>query len=111
MSQLESGFLTLWKAMAKDLPEPIREYRFAPPRRWRFDFAFPQQLLGIEIHGGQWSGGRHNRGAGLQSDCEKQRAAIKAGWRILPYTTSDMNERPVQVIEEVMEVLFGHEIK
>ena len=28
---------------ATGLPEAIREYRFAPPRRWRFDYAWPAQ--------------------------------------------------------------------
>lgn len=26
---------------AEGMPEPMREYRFAPPRRFRFDFAWP----------------------------------------------------------------------
>jgi hypothetical protein len=37
---------------AAGLPEPIREYRFAPSRRWRFDFAWPAAMLAVEVEGG-----------------------------------------------------------
>lgn len=68
---------------------PAREYRFAPPRRWRFDFAFDADChrIGIEIHGGVWSGGRHTRGAGFTADCEKYSEAAVRKWRILHFTT------------------------
>lgn len=29
-----------------------REYRFAPKRLWRFDFAWPELALALEIEGG-----------------------------------------------------------
>ena len=64
-----------------------REYVFAPPRRWRFDFAIPDRMVAIEVEGGTWSGGRHVRGAGYRRDIEKYNAAQALGWRVLRLTT------------------------
>ncbi|CAJ0784694.1 hypothetical protein [Ralstonia chuxiongensis] len=73
-------------ARASKLPVPVREYRFDPERRWRFDFAWPDQMLAVEIEGGTHSGSRHTRGAGFAADCEKYNAAVLAGWRLLRFT-------------------------
>jgi hypothetical protein len=73
---------------AAGLPAPIREHRFAPPRRWRFDLAWPSLRLALEIEGGTWTGGRHVRGKGYEDDCEKYNAAALAGWIVLRVTTA-----------------------
>jgi len=67
-------------------PIPVREHRFAPPRRWLFDWAFPLQKLAIEQEGGAWTGGRHTRGKGYVADMAKYNAATIAGWRVLRFT-------------------------
>lgn len=67
---------------------PEREYVFAAPRKWRFDFAFPDRKLAIEIEGGIWNAGAHVRGGHFESDCAKYNAAIKLGWRVLRYSTA-----------------------
>ena len=64
----------------------VREHRFAPPRRWRFDFALIAERIAIEVEGGTWSQGRHNRPQGYQADCEKYNAAAVMGWRVLRFT-------------------------
>lgn len=84
---------------------PEREFRFHPVRKWRFDFAFPIEKLAVEIEGGIWSGGAHNRGQHFQSDAEKYNAAIKLGWRVLRYST-EMVLR-ADAINDVLEVLKG----
>lgn len=66
-----------------------REHRFSTARRWRLDFAFPAQRLGIEVEGGTWSRGRHVTGAGFEADCEKYNAlAAEYGWRLLRFTAT-----------------------
>lgn len=65
------------------LPAPVREYRFHPTRRWRFDFAWPRERVAVEIDGGIWTGGRHTRGRGFIADCEKHAEAQLAGWTVL----------------------------
>lgn len=65
-----------------------REYVFARPRRWRFDFAWPAPKVAVEIEGGVWadrrgSVGRHLTGAGFEGDCEKYNEAAIRGWLVL----------------------------
>jgi very-short-patch-repair endonuclease len=66
--------------------EFVQEYRFAPPRRWRFDFAQPDHKVAIEVEGGSWVGGRHNRGTGFAADCEKYNEATRLGWKVIRLT-------------------------
>lgn len=101
--KLESAFVNA--AKLGGLVLDVREHRFAPPRRWRFDFAWREQLLAVEIEGGTYVNGGHNRGKKYAEDCEKYNAAVLLGWRVLRYTTDDMSKRPLQVIDEVKEAL------
>lgn len=71
---------------ARGLPAPIHEYQFMPPRLWRFDFAWPLHRVAVEVDGGQWIHGRHNRGGGFERDAEKFLAALLDGWRVLRVT-------------------------
>lgn len=84
---------------------PEVEFRFFPGRRWRFDFAFPEEKLAIEIEGGTWSNGRHSRGAGYESDLEKYNSATLAGWRVLRYSTRMVLDGVA--IAQVLEALNG----
>ena len=70
--------------------EIVRELRFHPTVRWRFDIALPELKIAIEIEGGIFSkggGGRHNRGSGMRKDMRKYNEAAIYGWsviRVLP---------------------------
>jgi hypothetical protein len=68
------------------LPEPQREFAFHRKRKWRFDLAWPELLIAVEIEGGIWTGGRHVRGEGYEGDCEKYNEAQLAGWMVLRFT-------------------------
>ena len=70
------------------LPEPLAEYRFHATRKWRFDFAYPDLKLAIEIEGGIWRRGRHNRASGFVRDAKKYNEAAIAGWRVLRIPTN-----------------------
>jgi hypothetical protein len=70
----------------RGLPRPEREWKFEAKRRWRFDYAWPQQMVALEVEGGVWTGGRHTRGAGFVRDMEKYNRAAVLGWRLLRVT-------------------------
>jgi len=79
-SRLEDHFLLLWKAAHG--PPLEREYRFHAERRWRADFAHLQARCLIEVEGGIWVNGRHNRAAGFNADLEKYLEASLLSWRV-----------------------------
>lgn len=91
MSDLEAAFDSLWAQLGYP-PIWTPEYRFAPPRRFRFDRALPSVRVAVELDGGVWSHGRHTRGAGYQRDSEKANLAAAAHWRVF-HLTRDMLER------------------
>lgn len=82
---------------------PVREFRFHPERRWRVDFAFPEQRIAVEIEGAVWRQGRHQTGTGFSRDMEKYNALARAGWRLLRYSTQMVISGAA--IDEVREVL------
>lgn len=85
-SHLERYFMSI--AEANHL-EFIPEHRFHPVRRWRFDFADTKNMIAVELEGGIWVGGRHNRGNGFQADTEKYNKATVMGWRVLRYCSRE----------------------
>lgn len=70
----------------------VREHVFAAPRKWRFDFAWPEPAVAVEIEGGVWTGGRHTRGDGFSKDCEKYSEAAVRGWRIIRVTPDQVKQ-------------------
>ena len=78
---------------------PRREFKFHPDRKWRFDFAFPAQMLAIEIEGR----GRHQSFGGFVKDAEKYNTAVKMGWRVLRYTPQMVMRG--DAINDVLEIL------
>jgi hypothetical protein len=76
----------IYQLQMAGLPQPQREYLFHSKRKWRFDFAWPDLLIAVEVEGGVWVGGRHVRGEGYEADCEKYNAAQLAGWMVLRFT-------------------------
>jgi len=90
MSELEERLLRQIKAAG--LPEPLREYRFANPRMWRFDFAWPSYRLAVECEGGIWTGGRHTRGVGFERDCQKHNQATLSNWRVFHFTRRQIDD-------------------
>lgn len=74
------------------LPQPIREFRFAPPRLFRFDFCWPAKGIALECEGGIWAYGRHTRGSGFVADVEKYNLATMLGWRMFRVTEREVKD-------------------
>lgn len=64
----------------------FHEHKFCPNRKWSIDFYVPARKLGIEVEGGTWTAGRHNRGSGFEKDCEKYLAAHDHGITVIRVT-------------------------
>ena len=100
MSKIEDELL--FDLIAIGMPEPVREYRFAPPRKFRADFAYPDKMILIECEGGTWTNGRHNRPVGFSRDCEKYNLAASMGFMVLRFTSAMIHSGvAVNTIEEV----------
>src|SRR3990167_1304045 len=84
-SHLEETVLR--RILTAGFPKPELEYKFHPDRKWRFDFAWPDINFAVEIEGGLWVEGRHNRPIGYSMDTGKYNAAVLLGWRVLRYTS------------------------
>ena len=100
---LSNAFEELWQMLGG--PELATEHKFHPERRWRFDYAHLPTKTAIEINGGVWSGGRHNRGAGYLRDREKVNMAQMLGWKVFELGTGQVTPANVQaIINHVTEV-------
>lgn len=89
-----------------------REYRFAPPRRWRADFMVRpgdphsskwSPAILVEVEGGAYVTGRHTRGAGFEKDTEKYNAAAELGYTVLRYTPRAINDG--SALEQIRRIL------
>lgn len=81
------------------LPRPVAEHQFHPGRRWRFDFAWVEYKVALEVEGGIYGRGKKCPACGqrkvgahtsierLKTDMEKYFYASLLGWvvaRCLP---------------------------
>lgn len=103
-------FLNYWRLLTPR-PDvwPESEYHFDEEikRKHRFDFAFPNEKLAIEIDGGQFKpkGGRH---AG-ELDKEKMNLAAMLGWRVMHYTPQMIKRDPIGMVTQIMKALGANE--
>lgn len=82
------------------VPNPVPEFRFAPPRRWRLDYAWPDHKIAVEVEGGIWSGGRHIRPKGFLADLEKYNELAILGWRLIRVTPQQIRSgEALRIIE------------
>ena len=65
--------------------EHRREAKLIPGRKYSTDIFIPPTLA-IECDGATWTGGRHTRGAGVETDCEKQNLLVIQGYRPMRFT-------------------------
>jgi hypothetical protein len=92
-------------------PLPATEYYFARQvgRRWRFDYAWPQFSVALEVEGGIFGkqivdeGGqvhrvvqsRHTDPIGMAEDCRKYNQAAILGWLVLRATDHTIKDRTI----------------
>jgi hypothetical protein len=97
----------------------VREFAFARHlgRRWRADFKIDRWEAGtypdlpfkyrpvlVEVEGGSYTGG-HKRGKAYESDCDKQNAAMLAGWQVYRFTPAMVEDgRALAVIRQALGI-------
>lgn len=82
-----------------------QEYRFHATRKWRFDFAWPDIKLAVEIEGGVYTQGRHTRGKGYEGDLEKYNEAAIDGWTVLRFSTNQIKRGPSAVLDTIRRAM------
>lgn len=99
------------------LPVPDREHRFLEHRRFRFDFAWPDRAVALEVEGGTTPhyrtirgrrvkvfAGRHNRPKGYEDDCTKYSEAAIRGWKVIRVTPQMVRDgRALDFLKRVLE--------
>lgn len=101
-SKLENKFLLYWRA--NNGPSLEVEYKFCPERKFRADFAYIEPKILIEIEGGQWIMGRHQRGSGYGKDAEKYNIATALGWMVFRLTSSMIT---ADYVEDIVKLCKG----
>lgn len=76
--------------VTEGIMEPVPEYQFAPPRKWRFDWAWPERMIALEI-----DGVIHRIKDKFARDMEKSNAAQLAGWVVLRCTPKEFKSGEV----------------
>ena len=64
----------------------VKELKFHPSRKWRFDFAIESLRIAIEYEGIMSEKSRHTTISGMSRDCEKYNTAQLLGWKVLRFT-------------------------
>jgi len=104
-SDLEAAFDTWLKRLAPKVPAPAHEYRFTTMRKWRFDRAWIDQRVAVELEGAVYTNGRHTRGKGYEADCEKYNTAVAHTWRVFRFTAGMLERDPLLCISQVVIAL------
>ena len=102
---MTAGFLAVCRAAG--LPAPVAEYVGIPGRRFRFDWAWPDQRIALEVNGGVWTRGRHVRGTGYLRDLEKLNLAQLAGWRVFQVPPADLRTVGVDLVRQACALSRG----
>jgi len=112
-SDLEERLLNYIRAV--QLPMPTFGYRFHPKRRWRFDLAYPGEMVAAEVDGGidgvgeackvcgRRANGGHNSRTGYASDREKINTAQIMGWIVIGVTREQIESG--QAVEFIRQAL------
>jgi very-short-patch-repair endonuclease len=61
--------------------------------------------VAVELEGGTNTGGRHVRPAGYEQDVEKYNQAVVLGWRLLRFTSQQLDDDPLGCVALVVAVL------
>ena len=106
MSKDKKQVFAYYYRLLMGLPYFEEEYNFDAElgRRHRFDFAWPDYKIAVEVEGNAWGvkgGGRHMQ----DSDLEKYNIAATLGWRVLRFSPGMLKADPETCIDYVRKAL------
>ena len=108
VSKLEQSLADALRMYGADLPEPVREFRAVPDRKFRWDFGWPDARLLVEVQGGVYAKGRSaHSGASLARDFEKLNLAARWGYRCLMFGPPDLRGRALTTTVETIRRALG----
>lgn len=95
---------TILEAELKKVISFVSEHQFHKTRKWRLDYFIPELKIGIELHGGVYTNGRHTTGKGFTEDREKMNEAAIAGIMVLEITSEQVkNGKAMAMIKSAIE--------
>ena len=103
-SALEVLFAAYWLERFPDIPFE-REHTFLKDRKYRFDFAFLESKVAVEMQGKIWKKGRHNTGTGLLDGYEKYNLAVYNGWVVFQLAQEMLKESDLMSIHKDILIL------
>ena len=70
------------------------------------DFAYPEQMLAIEVDSVRWHSGRR----AIKWDNERQNLLVARGWRVLRFEWNDVIKRPAVVAAQIVAALQERQV-
>lgn len=101
-SDNEAWFDRNWLFMGG--PTPEEEYRFHPSRKWRFDRAWPDKKVALEVEGKG-----HAKWNRYHSDIEKYNEAARLGWTVIRLSFLDIGKEDFTTLDILKDVLDKEE--
>lgn len=82
--------------------------RFHPTRLWRFDFAFPNLMIAIEIQG---YGRGHADYMSMHQDYQRHNEAVRLGWKVYYFMGIDIEGDAIHKTIEYVKRLLDQNYK
>ena len=102
-SKLEATFAMALKSVGVEM---VQQHKFHPARRWLMDFCTVDgSKVCVEIDGGEFANGAHNRGARMAQDYEKRNSAIEMGFFVFQLTGGMVRKDPLGWANRVKTVV------
>jgi len=104
-SNLEAEFLTRWRQLApRGLPEPVGQVKFCG-RKYAWDWAWGCSKVAVEMQGGTWKRGAHNREPRYSIDCEKSIIGQCLGWMVIWLSGPMIRDDPLTWISIIADAV------
>lgn len=110
MSILERKFQSLWDAYGHGYPAPLAQHymkAYDGTHNMTPDFIWLDEMVVVELDGGIYSNGGHNRPAGYKRDCKQRNWLTTNGYRVLVFPTGDVNEDAIDVVKQNLDAVIA----